>query len=188
MPKIIANEPKKNTGKRVLIGLVIVVVLAGLAFGGWYWWTHRSNGSTTKDTANQQTNVANAQSKGVQQASQSAQAQAKAGDPKAGAQSLGDAAAKADSQTDKAQLYSQQASLYSQAGENDQAVTAAKQAIAADPTNWNMYANLGFIYQSMGDKQNAIANFNQAITVMKQQGNTSGQSEMQGAINYLEGK
>lgn len=185
MVKIISDAPKKKVGKRFVIGVVVIIVLLAGGVAAWYVATHQpTTPSKTTSNTNGTTKVTT-QSDAVQKASETAATQASSGNTKGAIQTLGDAASSTSDQGQKADLYSQQAALYAQSGNNDAAVASSKQAIEANPTDWKNYANLGFIYKSMGDKNNALSYFNQALTVMKQQGDTSGQSEIQGAINQL---
>jgi tetratricopeptide (TPR) repeat protein len=183
MVKIISETPKKKIGKRLIIWVVVIIVLLGAGAAAWYV-THQA--APAKKASNTDTSVTNPQSASVQKAAEAATTQLNSGDAKGAIQTLGEAAASTTDQSDKATLYAQQASVYIQNGQNDAAVTASKQAIQANPTDWKNYANLGFLYESMGNKQSAIDYLNQALTVMKQQSDQSSASEIKGAISRLE--
>jgi tetratricopeptide (TPR) repeat protein len=179
------STPKKKRSKKALIiSLVIVVLLIGGGVAAWFLATNKA--PEPQNTSNKPTDTSNVLSESVQKTSATAAAQVTAGNTSAAIQTLGEAAASTTSNTDKAALYSQQSALYSQSGSNDQAVAVSKQAIDADPTNWKLYANLGFIYRSIGDKTNALNYFNQTLTVMKQQSDESNAAEIKGAISQLE--
>lgn len=180
MGKNNSDTPKKKSSKWVVIAIVSVVFLVSIGVAGWFLIPHKPKQTASSDAGSQ-----NTLSDSVQKASKEAVAKVNSGDVNGGAQTLGEAAQKATNQSDKADLYSQQASFYGLAGNNDAAVAASKQAIEADPTNWKNYANLGFLYKGIGDKQNAIDYLNQAMTVMKQQGDTSGEAEVKGALTQL---
>ena len=46
----------------------------------------------------------------------------------------------------------------------DQAIKISKKGVAAEPDNWQMYQNLGFIYWKKGDYKNAAEIYNQGAT------------------------
>lgn len=190
MPKIIASEPKKKTGKWVAIWLIIIIVLAAAGVGGWYWYTHKSSPNAADSSKNQNNSTSKPLSTEAQKATQAAVQQMQSGDTSAAAKTLGDAAASATDSSDKASLYSQQASVYANSNQNDQAITAYKQAIAADPTNWKPYGALGLLYSYSNDNQNAITYLKQSVALKKQYDKDSNANmffEVQGTLARLEG-
>ncbi len=176
---------KKRSKKALIISLVIVaILLIGGGVAAWYFMFNKT--SVSQNSSKSVNDTTNTQSAAVQKASQTATALVSSGNTTAAIKTLGDAASNTSSPVDKAQLYSQQAALYSQIGDNSNSISSAKQAIEANPTNWKGYANLGYIYRSVGDKNNAKDYFNQALAVMKQQSDETSAPEIKGAISQLE--
>jgi tetratricopeptide (TPR) repeat protein len=175
---------KRHHKKTIIVIVIIVVLLVGAAVAYFLLTTHNKSVSPPPNKNTTQKQI-DARSTISQQASQKASEQVAQGDSKAAVQTLGDAADKVSDKSEKSSLYSQQSAILAQSGQTNDAIAAGKQAIATDPSNWKPYANLGYTYQALGDKPNAINYLQQALDILKKQSNTSNSVEIQGAINQL---
>lgn len=169
------------------IGGLIVVVGIGALF------ILHSKQQPTKKTASATVTQSTAKvpSVAAQQKIEQADAQAASGDVTGAAKALSDAASSAQSTSDKTAYYMQAATLLSNNGQSDAAVAAARSAINADPSNGQLYANLGYIYESLGDNPSAVTAFQEALKLMKQNppdiGSTEngGQAQIEGQLQRL---
>ncbi len=64
---------------------------------------------------------------------------------------------------DENSLQLEEAQLYLETGNNDMLVNSLKEAIAADPSNPNLYRVLGQTYENIGENANAIESYKKAI-------------------------
>lgn len=62
-------------------------------------------------------------------------------------------------------LQLEEAQLYLETGNNDKLINSLKQAIASDSQNPNLYRVLGQTYENLGDVDNAILSYKQAIEI-----------------------
>jgi len=66
---------------------------------------------------------------------------------------------------DDSSLQLEQSQLYLETGQNEKLITNLKEAIAADPTNENLYRVLGQTYENIGDIENATVYYQKAIDI-----------------------
>ncbi len=64
---------------------------------------------------------------------------------------------------DENSLQLEEAQLFLETGNNDMLVNSLKEAIAADPSNPNLYRVIGQTYENIGDNDNAIESYKKAI-------------------------
>ncbi len=66
---------------------------------------------------------------------------------------------------DDSSLQLEQSQLYLETGQNEKLIANLKEAIAADPTNENLYRVLGQTYENIGDIDNAVVYYQKAIDI-----------------------
>lgn len=150
-----------------IIGLALILIAIGIFILTRHTDTNTSTPQKTSSTSSATTNNDAPISAEAQQTIQQASAAASAGDTTAATDSLNKAAQSTTDTDEKVAYYSQASTISVNSGKYDDAITDAQNAINADPNNYVLYANLGYIYEAASKNDLAISSFQKAIEVFK---------------------
>jgi predicted negative regulator of RcsB-dependent stress response len=151
---------KKHSKRKkwLIVCVIIIVLLGGGGATAWYFlYGQKPKTSTTNTTKTVNQAVATAVS--------DAQTLANNGNTTAAAAKYDVAIKSSTDNTQKSIIMSSKATLYFNTGDYNGALVAAKEAEAVDKTK-NVESFIGQIYEKMGDKQNAIKYYQNAIALV----------------------